>query len=358
MNKITKRIFSVLLLLAMLLSALALGGCSGQSEYVDFDYFEMNTYIKIRLARSAGALGYLDENYLKSVADECDALLARLDTVLSCHNPASQLCSLNTEVSTMIGVNDDLTATLETAEKLRSLTDGAYDYTLGALTELWNVNGGGPVPVIEDIDDALEHVGYDKFTINGSTITKSDKLAKIDLGGIGKGMATQIVLEYLDTTDVEYAIISVGGNIGVYGQKPEYGTYKIGVRDPDDPSGVIGYMFISAGFISVSGDYERYFESDGVRYHHIIDPATGYPANTGVRSVAVHTSNGASADALSTALFVLGAEKSLKLYESGMLDFEAVFITDDGKVITTPGITDNDFMLTSDAYESATITVE
>lgn len=345
-----KRIVSLVTALVLLALSFSFAGCSEKSEYVDFDYFEMDTYIKIRLARSAGALGQLDEAYLKSVADECDAILRRLDTVLSCHNPASQLSSLNTEVGTMIGVNDDLITTLGTAEKLSSLTDGAFDYTLGSLTELWNITGGGPVPTIEDITDALSHTGTDKFTVKDSTIVKSDKMAKIDLGGIGKGMATQILLEYLDTTNVEYAIVSVGGNIGVYGTKPEYGTYKIGVRDPDKQTDVIGYMFISSGFVAVSGDYERYFEADGVRYHHILDPKTGYPARSGVRSVAVHTSNGASADALSTALFVLGVDKSLELYENSTLNFEAIFVTESGEIVTTPGITSDNFLLTPDSY--------
>ena len=346
-----KRIVSLILALLLLALPLSMTACNEKPEYLDFDYFEMDTYVKIRLATSAGALGYLDDDYLKSVADECDAILQKLDKVLSCHNSASQLYSLNSDVKLMLGVDEDLLTTLDTAEKLRSLTGGAYDYTLGTLTELWNVTGGGPVPSYEAIEEALGHTGADKFIIDGSTVNKTDSKAKIDLGGIGKGMATQKLLEYLDTTDVAYGIISLGGNIGVYGTKPEYGTYKIGVRDPDDQTGVIGYMFISSGFVSVSGDYERFFEEGGVRYHHILDPETGSPANNGVRSVAVHSSNGAAADALSTALFVLGPAKSMELYSEGSLKFEAIFTMNDGSVITTPGITEENFMLTSDNYK-------
>ena len=349
-NRIRKYV-SLIIALFMLIIPISMTSCSETPEYLDFDYFEMDTYIKIRLATSAGKLGYLDEDYLKSVADTCDKKLKELDKVLSCHNPSSQLYSLNSDVKLMLGVNDDLLTTLGTAEKLREMTGGAYDYTLGTLTELWNITGGGPVPSYDDIKEAKSHTGADKFVMNSSTVTKTDSLAKIDLGGIGKGMATQMLLEYLDTTDVEYGIVSLGGNIGVYGTKPEYGTYKIGVRDPDDPSGVIGYMFISSGFVSVSGDYERYFEENGVRYHHILDPETGSPANSGVRSVAVHSDNGASADALSTALFVLGPEKSMELYSEGSLKFEAIFTLDDGTIVTTPGITEDNFMLTSENYK-------
>ena len=351
MKKTLKKILALLLVAVFFILPFTLTGCGEKSEYLDFDYFEMDTYIKIRLARSAGPVGYLSDDYLRSVADECDAILQKLDTVLSCHNELSQLYSLNSDVGMMIGVDDDLITTLETADKLSSLTDGAFDYTLGSLTELWNVTGGGPVPTDEAIIEALSHTGTDKFTVSGSTISKSDNLAKIDLGGIGKGMATQILLEYLSTTDVKYGIVSLGGNIGVYGEKPEYGSYKIGVRDPDDQNAIIGYMYITSGFVSVSGDYERFFTENGKNYHHILDPQTGCPADSGVRSVAVHTSNGAAADALSTALFVLGVDRSLELYEKGTLKFEAIFVTSDGTIVTTPGITDDNFLITSDNYK-------
>lgn len=346
-----KKVISLFLTVIMFIVPFSMLGCEKeQPEYLDFDYFEMDTYIKIRLGRSAGGVGYLSDDYLRSVADECDKILQKLDLYLSSHNEKSQLYSLNSSIEMMIGVDSDLLSTLKTAEKLSAMTDGAYDYTLGPLTELWNINGGGPVPKEEDISEALSHTGRDKFVFDADNITKTDKKAKIDLGGIGKGMATQVILDYLATTDVTYGIVSLGGNIGVYGAKPEYNSYKIGVRDPDDANGVIGYMYVSSGFISVSGDYERYFEVDGKRYHHILDSTTGRPADSGVRSVAVHSSNGSAADALSTALFVLGVDKSLELYEKGELDFEAIFITNDGKIVTTPGITDSDFLLTSENY--------
>ena len=232
--------------------------------------------------------------------------------------------------------------------RLSSLTGGAFDYTLGNLTELWNITGGGPrgdstPPAQHEIDAALSHCGRDKIKITGDRISKLDVNVKIDFGGIGKGMAAQQLLEYLSTTDVEYGLVSIGGNIGVFGEKPEYGNYKIGIRDPIDTSGVIGYCYIGSGFVSVSGDYERYFESDGVRYHHILDPKTGYPAESGVHSVAVIASNGAAADALSTALFVMGVDKSLEFYSEGSLSFEAIFVTDSGEIVTTPGISEDMF---------------
>ena len=142
----------------------------------------------------------------------------------------------------------------------------------------------------------------------------------------------------------------MGGNIGVFGTKPNSEKFKIGICDPDDASGVVGYLSISSGFISVSGDYERYFEENGERYHHIIDPATGYPAKSDVRSVAVYANNGAAADALSTALFVMGEEKALEFYGENKIAFEAIIINKNHEIILTDGVSPDDFELAGENY--------
>ncbi len=341
-NYTVRRILSAALASIIALSSLlSLSGC-GASEYRDFNFFAMDTYITLRLAAKDENGKTLSDEYLTTVADECADILAQIEGTLSAHSKNSDVYALNSGVDVMITADEMLVSLLDTADTISSLTGGAYDYTLGAVTELWNPKEG-VVPSPEQILAALEHTGSGKLLIKDRTIRKLDPDTKIDFGGIGKGVAAQALLEYLYTTDVEYGLVSLGGNIGVYGEKPEYGSYKIGIRDPDNAEGVIGYMYMKSGFLSVSGDYERYFEEDGVRYHHIIDPSTGYPADSGVRSVAVHTANGASADALSTALFVLGVDKSLELYNEGSLKFEAVFVTDDGEIILTPGITEEMF---------------
>lgn len=346
-----RKLSLVLALLTLLGSCMTvLSGCGKKNEYKDFDYFVMDTYVTVRLA-TEGKNGRLSDEYLAEVADGCADILTELDGILSSHNEASQVYALNSNINMMLGADSTLVSVIQAADRITKITGGAYDYALGALTELWNVNGGGPVPTASDINYATIHSGSDKFKISGTTITKLDGMAKIDLGGIGKGYAAQEILNYLETTDVLYGIISIGGNVGVYGEKPKNETYKIGVRDPEAADRVIGYMYLTSGFVSVSGDYERYFEEDGVRYHHIIDKSTGYPADSGLKSVAVHTTNGASADALSTALFVMGVERSIELYNSGEIEFEAVFITDDGRVITTPGLDSKSFQLTAAGYK-------
>jgi len=332
------KILPILLSAAVLVCVLFTGCSSGGDEYRDYSYFAMDTYITIRLAYETEDSGRLSDEYLDSVAEKCEEILARIDLAISAHNPKSDVYALNTDINKMLSADEDLLAILETSDKIHSLTDGVFDYSLGALTELWNVTKGGPVPDSDAITEAMSHTGIDKFSVSGKSVTKLDPKAKLDFGGIGKGIAAQRLLEYLSTTDVAYGVVSLGGNIGVFGEKPGYGSYKIGLRDPDNQDNTAAYFYLTSGFVSVSGDYERYFEENGVRYHHIIDPRTGYPADSGLRSVAVHTANGALSDALSTALFILGEEKSMELYESGSLDFEAVFITAEGETVYTPGL--------------------
>lgn len=336
-----KRIISISL---TLIALLALVSCSSDGgEYAEYSYFIMDTYVTLKLAREKSGGERLSGDYLDSTAEKCAEILTSIDSTISCHNPANDVYSLNSDYDVILSADEMMLSMLDTADTVAELTGGAFDYTLGCLTELWNITGGGPMgdntpPSQVKIDEALSHCGREKLKITGDRISKLDVSVKIDFGGIGKGMAAQQLLEYLDTTDVEYGIVSIGGNIGVFGKKPEYGEYKIGIRNPLDTSGVIGYLYLGSGFVSVSGDYERYFEHDGVRYHHIIDPETGYPAESGLHSVAVIASNGAAADALSTALFVMGAERALDFYNEGKLTFEAIFVTDGGEIITTPGV--------------------
>ncbi len=320
------RIFALVLTLVLLFS-----GCARKpEEYRDTVFFAMDTYITVRLARAG-----VTEEQLDEAAAECERIVRELESVLSAHDPESELYALNHSDTEFTEISETLEDVLVTVYNVYGQTDGAYDCTLGGLAELWNITGGGPVPAQEDIDAVLAHAGYDKITLDEkrNTVMRPDTDVQLDLGGIGKGAAADELIRYLETTDIPYGLVSVGGTIGVFGDKPDGTPYKIGIRDPDDPNGVLGYLHIDEGFVAVSGDYERYFEENGVRYHHIFDPSTGYPADSGLRSAAVHCLNGAATDALSTALFVMGADAALELYENHG-GFEAVLVSDNGIVQT------------------------
>lgn len=323
-------------------------GCaSGQkSAYKDTVFLGMDTYITLRLPQ-----GDASDARMEEIAVGCRDIVADLEGKLSCHDPASEVSALNNGVQLLFDADETFLSVWQTAMQTSTLTDGAYDPTLGTLTELWNINGGGPVPPTAAITEALKHTGIEGFHIDGTTVTKDDVQTKIDLGGIAKGYALQEVLRYLNATEIPYGIVSMGGNIGVYGEKTDGTPYKIGIKDPKNTSSVVGYLSVGSGFVSVSGSYERYFVENGKSYHHILDPKTGYPAESGLLSVAVWTQNGAAADALSTALFVMGLEDGMAFYDSGKASFEAIFVTADGEVCLTDGLTASGaFQMTADGY--------
>ncbi|MCQ2456995.1 MAG: FAD:protein FMN transferase [Clostridia bacterium] len=326
------------------LLVLTLFGCGAGASYEDRTIYGMDTYITLRLSDDSVSDAYVDE-----VADGCAAIIAKNEKLMSSHDEDAVIYGFNHGADVVENPDSSLVSVLRTAKNLAELTDGAFSPTLGALTELWNVTGGGPVQKDEDVKKALEHVDLSSLTVADEKLSKTDREVKIDLGGIAKGYTAQEILEYLVKTDVKYGAVSMGGNVGVFGEKPDGTPFKIGVTDPRNREDVVGYLSVDNGFVAVSGDYERYFEENGKRYHHIIDPATGAPADSGLASAAVWANSGSAADALSTALFVMGEEKALELYRSGRIRFEAILITTDGKVTVTDGIGE-DFELTSDDY--------
>lgn len=312
-----------------------LAGCSvfgGSGEYRDFVFFAMDTYVTVRLSRDG-----VSEDTLTQISAECERISAELENVLSAHDPTSELYALNASEAETVEVSDALMDVLTKAYDIAEITGGAFDFTLGSLSSLWNITGGGPVPSKDDIAKALSHTGYTKISLDTEnlTVSRTDTKIQIDLGGIGKGALADALIEYLKTTDVLYGTISVGGNVGVFGEKPDKTPFEISLRDPDNPNKTVGYFEIYDGFVAVSGDYERYFEEDGIRYNHILNGSTGYPVFGDLREDAVYCASGAYADAFSTAVFVLGYNDGYDMYESSEIPFEVVFVLSDN-IISTP----------------------
>ena len=169
----------------------------------------------------------------------------------------------------------------------------------------------------------------------------------IDLGGIAKGYTADRVAEIFQEHAVPRGKVELGGNILVIGDKPDGTAWRVGVQDPkhpDEADGLVCVLNLTDAFAVTSGSYQRYFEQDGKRYHHIIDPATGCPADSGLTSVTVVADsargNGTMCDALSTALFVMGEDKALDFWRSGVYDFQLVLVTEDGRVVVTEGLKD------------------
>ena len=295
-----KKLFSVLLVGIL---ALSLFGCTAQSQHT---FFAMNTFMDLQ------TWGADAEDALVQIRQE----LTRLEKRWSVTGDNSALALLNQGLNAQLSAEEE--AFLQRVEALSLRTNGAFDPKLHSVSLAWGFyNEGYRVPSDTEIQAALAD-------------------PKWDLGAALKGYAGDRAVEILKQHKVERAILNLGGNIQTYGQKPDGSPWQIGIQNPNGGN-YLGVVSVSGtASIVTSGDYQRYFEKDGVRYHHIIDPKTGCPADSGLRAVTVICRDGLTADALSTALYVMGLENATEFWRQSE-DFEAVFITNEGKVYATQG---------------------
>lgn len=239
---------------------------------------------------------------------------------------------------------------LEAVWKLSEDSGGAFDITVGELSKLWGLGTkDARIPEAEEIKSLQKNTGYERVSFRDGRIFLPEGMS-LDLGAVGKGIGCQEAQKLLEEEEADAAMVAVGGSILLYGRKPDGTSWKVGIANPREETGesYLGVLTIDGTrTVSTSGDYEKYLMQDGIRYHHILDPDTGYPADSGLISVTIVCSDGWLGDGLSTACFVLGYEKSLELLEA--YQAEAVFVTDEYQVMVTDGLADS-FTLSSPAY--------
>lgn len=283
-----------------------------------------------------------------AAAQEINGLLRELEEkVLSRRLDTSEVRTLNEAAGKAEGcvlsvsMEEILTGCLEMWQK----SEGALDVTLGPVVELWDIDGWAAKeregmfvpPEEEQLAKALEQCGSGRLNISDGRLYLPEGM-QLDLGAVGKGIALDHILTYLQGKDeITGAIISLGGSILTYGRKPDGECWKVGIADPADTASNVGILTLEGEwFVSTSGDYERYVELEGIRYHHIIDPVTGYPADSGVAGVTILAKDGFLSDALSTACFILGEEKGMALAES--CGAEVLFVGKDGSITMSEGM--------------------
>lgn len=305
-----------------------------QPQKLSGSFFSMNTYC------SAEVEGKNAEENLA----EIQAVVEKLDLeILSRTAENSVIYNLNKNGTA--DLEADVTAYFALLSDISDKSNGAFDFTLGAVSDLWNFGSTPSIPDETMLAEALSHSGYKKIALSGNKITLGDKNAVIDFGASGKGIALDSVRSYLDTQKIKRAVVSVGGSVLLYGE----GDFTVGIRDPKGGSGSVATLKTEKACISTSGSYEQYFEENGRRYHHILSPKTGYPVNNGLLSVTVISESGLLSDALSTACFVLGIEDGTVLAEH--YGAKVIFITDDNLIYTDAqtksalSVTDNNYRL-------------
>lgn len=313
----------------LVFTALVLGllaGC-GTTEY-STDFFAMNTVMRIT-GRGASA---------QQTVVAAEQAVNALDRLLSRTREESEIWALNHAGGAWVEVSDETLAVLTTALTVAEQTDGAYDPTVAPLTDLWQIGTeDAHVPTRAAIDDALRTVDYHNVEVDGSRVRLLNG-AQLDLGGVAKGWAGGNVLEPDSLTG---GLLELGGNISCFGEKKGGSTvWTVGVADPDASSELMATLKLENACAVTTGDYERYFEENGVRYHHVFDPEAGYPADTGLRSVTVvmDYADGGLADGYSTALFVMGLDEGLDF--CAVHGLSAVFIADDKTVYVTDALRD------------------
>ena len=277
--------------------------------------------------------------------------IERLDALLSTGNESSEISQLNAAGSFLI--SEDTLKLLEEAESIRQSTGGLFDVTVYPLMQLWGFpTGDYRVPTQEEISSTLSLVDAAQIQIEGAQVTLGSG-QQVDLGGIAKGYASDRVMELYREYGVTSGMVSLGGNIETLGTKPDGTDWKIGIRNPeitaasDIGSGtedVLLALEVENRAVITSGGYERYFEENGETYIHILDPRTGYPADSGLLSVTVVSEKGMLADALSTSLYIMGEADAAEYWRIHGNDegnsFELVLVDTSGKVYATEGLRD------------------
>lgn len=326
-----------------LLMALGLCSCGGQRAE-SCDFFAMDTSMRLMLYGDDAAL-----------FEDTQAEIGRIENAFSRTIDTSLVSRLNRgETVTDAELADLLTSCITYTD----LTDGAFDVTIAPVVLAWGfTTEHHRVPDAETLQELLQSVGraHLHLSANDPKVSSSvdtvalDKGSSIDLGGVAKGYASDRVAALWKEQGVKSGLAALGGNIYCCGCKPDGSKWNIAVRDPFDGSAYIGTLALEDAFAVTSGGYERYFEENGKIYHHIIDPATGYPAESGLASVTIVSDSGSVCDILSTACYVLGAERAEAVWRS-IGGFEMVIVTDDGHILITEGL-EKDFDASSAAHD-------
>ena len=319
-----KRIFGIFMCLFLLSGCGAAGEAEASTRYLT----AMDTVMSLT------AYGPNRDRAL----DEAVAEIQRLDSLLSIGSYSSDISRLNREKTAVL--SPDATSLLESALDLARDTQGVFDPTVYPLVKLWGFyDKDYQVPSRQELSQALALVNYREVSLGEDGQASLGPGQQIDLGGIGKGYTSQRVTELLRQAGVTSAMVSLGGNIQCLGAKPDGSPWNIGIRDPFGEE-LYAAVRVTDKAVITSGGYERYFEDPetGTVYRHILDPRTGFPAEMGLSSVSIVTSDGTLGDGLSTALYIMGLEEATRYYQAHRDAFEAVFITDDGTLYATEGL--------------------
>lgn len=318
---------------------LLVGGLTGcdQGKTVSRSDFLLDTFVSITL------YGESDEQLLDQPFERIEAL----NSSLTAFETGSDLGLIKENAGIKpVTVSEDTYRIIEKSLEYSKNSGGYFDVTIGPLVDLWGIHSPETkeAPTQEAIYAAKAKTDYKKIILSpdDQSVYLTEAGMAVNLGAIAKGYIADEVMAVLKSEGVKHAIVNLGGNVLVMGGKADNSDFGVGVEDPRNPgNGYLGVLSIKDGSVVTSGDYQRYFvDAAGNKYHHILDPFTGYPANSGLIQVTVVTNASIDADSLSTTLFLLGLDEGLKKVEA-LPDVEAIFITSENRIVVTSGLKDS-----------------
>ncbi|MBC8413614.1 MAG: FAD:protein FMN transferase [Nitrospira sp.] len=321
---------------------LIIAGCNNSKQTYKKSRVLMDTYCTITVTSTS-------RTNAETAIDAGFNAIERIQNLINYYDDKSELSALNRAAGLApVEVSAETLDMLQKAVAISKLTDGAFDPTIAPLLRHWQFTKGETkhvLPTKETISNSLRHIGYSGIQINteNSEVFLTETGMKIDLGGIAKGYGADKAIEAIKNTGVNAALVAIAGDIRGFGNNADGSPWRIGIQDPrpaktmDKPwEDIIASIDLLDRAVSTSGDYQRFFIKDGKRYHHILDPRTGYPSDSGLISATVIAPEGYLSDSLSTAIFILGPEKGLMLLNSEGMD--AVLIDQNKQVFITDGI--------------------
>lgn len=326
-----KRYIGIALVLVFL-CVLSAAGCSGQQaeqQTVQKTTLLMDTVVTITL------YDWTDETNIDAAFQE----ISRLEALLNVDQEGSDLDKLAKAAGKeWVTIAPETEEVLRLAKEYYTLSKGHFDVTAGPLINLWNIHDGeGHYPTQEELAQVLPLINSDELLVEDGKAYLSRQGMSADLGAIAKGYIADQVKSLLEKQGVKHAVLDLGRNILLIAGKTNDVGFTVGIQDPNQPEGTLAGLIRATGkSIVTSGIDERYFTYEGKRYHHVLDPFTGFPADTGLASVSILSDSSAQGDALSTTCLLLGAEDGMALVES-LEGVEALFITTDGEQIASSG---------------------
>ena len=302
-----------------------------EDESESRDIFAMDTYMTLT------AYGKNAKKALDAAVDEIN----NIEQLVSTGIDSSEVSQINKNGKG--SVSETTGYLIKRSKEIYDSTNGVFDITIypimqawGFPTENYRVPGKKELKKLRGLMGA-DHVLYDE---KKQEVTLNKEGMKIDLGGIAKGYTSSKVMDIFKENGISSAVISLGGNVQTLNGKPDGSDWRVAVENPADTGSYIGVLSIKDKAVITSGGYERYFKQDGKTYHHIIDPANGYPANNGLTSVTIVSDDGTLADGLSTSLFIMGPEKAQKYWKEHSDEFDTILVKDDGSILVSEGLAD------------------